>query len=42
MGDDWENKFNWVSCNVLYLPRTPFISSTLLRERLKINNIYKI
>ena len=35
MGDDWENKFNWVSCDVLYLPRTPNISSTLLRKKLK-------
>lgn len=35
MGDDWENKFNWVSCGVLYLPRTPGISSTMLRNKLK-------
>ena len=37
MGDDWENKFNWVSCDVLYLPRTPNISSTLLRDKLRKN-----
>lgn len=35
MGNDWENKFNWVSSDILYLPRTPGISSTLLRNRMK-------
>jgi glycerol-3-phosphate cytidylyltransferase len=34
MGDDWENKFNWVSCDVLYFPRTHGISSTMLRNKL--------
>ena len=34
MGDDWENKFNWVSCDVIYFPRTPNISSTQLRSEL--------
>lgn len=28
MGDDWAGKFDWVSCEVSYLPRTPGISST--------------
>ena len=35
MGNDWENKFNWVSSDVLYLPRTPGISSTQLRNKIK-------
>jgi glycerol-3-phosphate cytidylyltransferase len=36
MGDDWEGKFDHFSnlCRVEYLPRTPIISSTLLRENL--------
>jgi hydrogenase maturation factor HypF (carbamoyltransferase family) len=29
MGNDWENKFNLISSNILYLPRTPGISSKL-------------
>jgi len=28
MGDDWKGKFDWVSCDVVYLPRTEGISST--------------
>ncbi|MEG3790380.1 adenylyltransferase/cytidyltransferase family protein [Lysobacter sp. CCNWLW3] len=28
MGDDWQGKFDWVSCEVVYLPRTPGVSST--------------
>ena len=32
MGDDWKDEFNWVSCNVLYFPRTEGISSTKLRN----------
>ncbi|MDA0979572.1 MAG: adenylyltransferase/cytidyltransferase family protein, partial [Proteobacteria bacterium] len=31
MGDDWEGKFDWVSCDVEYLPRTENISSSTLR-----------
>ena len=38
MGDDWKDKFNWVSCNVLYLERTPNISTTLLKNALNENN----
>ena len=38
MGDDWAGKFDWVSCETLYLARTPDISSTLLKEILKSNN----
>jgi glycerol-3-phosphate cytidylyltransferase len=32
MGDDWLNKFNWVSCPVKYVPRTPNISTTYLKH----------
>ena len=32
MGDDWKDEFNWVSCNVLYFPRTEGISSSELRD----------
>lgn len=37
MGDDWTGKFDHlgVLCKVVYLERTPLISSTLLRERLE-------
>ena len=34
MGDDWAGKFDWVRpwCEVLYLPRTPSISTTEIIE----------
>ena len=35
MGNDWENKFDWVSCMTKYLPRTPDISTSLLKQQLK-------
>ena len=37
MGDDWKGKFDSLSkwCSVVYLARTPTISSTLLRTVLK-------
>jgi glycerol-3-phosphate cytidylyltransferase len=34
MGDDWEGCFDHLPCKVLYLKRTPGISSTLIREHL--------
>ena len=36
MGSDWQGKFDFLSehCNVNYLPRTPSISSTQIREAL--------
>jgi len=36
MGDDWAGEFDDLSdiCEVRYLPRTPSVSSTLLREHL--------
>lgn len=36
MGDDWQDKFDWVDCCVIYLPRTPNISSTMLREQMSV------
>lgn len=33
MGDDWKGKFDWIDHCVIYLPRTPGISSTLLRNQ---------
>lgn len=37
MGDDWKGKFDFLKdkCEVLYLPRTPDISSTKLKSVLK-------
>lgn len=36
MGDDWEGKFDFLkeSCSVVYLKRTPSISSTKIKELL--------
>jgi glycerol-3-phosphate cytidylyltransferase len=36
MGDDWTGKFDWVSdvCEVVYLPRTPSVSTTGLIEHI--------
>lgn len=37
MGDDWQGKFDYLSahCDVVYLSRTPGISSTLLRNAMR-------
>lgn len=37
IGDDWKGKFDFLSdlCNVVYLPRTPEISSTQIKDALK-------
>ena len=37
MGDDWKGKFDFLKeqCEVVYLPRTPDISSTKLKSDLK-------
>ena len=37
MGDDWEGKFNFLKeyCEVVYLPRTPEISTTQIKQELK-------
>lgn len=36
MGSDWEGKFDFLKpyCNVVYLPRTPEISSTQIKQDL--------
>lgn len=36
MGDDWEGKFDFLKdyCEVIYLPRTPDVSSTQTKEYL--------
>lgn len=39
MGDDWKDKFNWVSCEVKYLDRTPNISTTYLKNNIAM--VYK-
>lgn len=38
MGDDWEGKFDYLKdkCEVVYLPRTPDVSTTQIKEDLKI------
>jgi glycerol-3-phosphate cytidylyltransferase len=41
MGDDWKGKFDFLKeegCEVVYLPRTPEISTTQIKEELKENN----
>ena len=37
MGDDWQGKFDFLKpyCEVLYLPRTPGISTTKIKSDLK-------
>lgn len=35
MGDDWRGKFDFLSCKVIYLDRTPEISSTTIRNAIK-------
>lgn len=37
IGDDWEHKFDYLSklCEVIYLPRTPEISTTEIKNDLK-------
>ncbi len=39
MGDDWKGKFDWVSCEVKYLDRTPNISTTYLKNSIAM--VYK-
>jgi glycerol-3-phosphate cytidylyltransferase len=36
MGDDWNGKFDFMTevCKVVYLPRTPDISSTYIKEKM--------
>ena len=39
MGDDWKGKFDFLKsyCDVIYLPRTPEISTTQIKSELKEN-----
>lgn len=38
MGDDWKGKFDFLKeyCEVVYLPRTPEISTTTIKQDLKV------
>jgi glycerol-3-phosphate cytidylyltransferase len=36
MGDDWVGKFDELECEVIYLPRTPKISTSNIKEVIKI------
>ena len=40
MGNDWEGKFDFLKdhCEVVYLPRTPEISTTQIKQELKKND----
>ena len=40
MGDDWKGKFDFLQeyCEVIYLPRTENISTTKIKEDLRISN----
>lgn len=43
MGDDWQGKFDFLKtyCDVVYLPRTSSISSTVVKQSMRmIENIY--
>ena len=45
IGDDWEGKFDYLRpyCNVLYLPRTPEISTTRIKRDLNTDwTLYKV
>ncbi len=37
MGDDWQGRFDWLSdtCKVVYLPRTPSVSTTAVIEKIR-------
>lgn len=37
MGDDWKGKFDFLkpACEVIYLPRTPEVSTTQIKQELK-------
>ena len=38
MGDDWKGKFDFLKekCEVVYLPRTPNVSTTQIKDNLKV------
>lgn len=37
MGDDWQGQFDWLGdvCKVVYLPRTPSVSTTAVIEQIR-------
>ena len=41
MGSDWTGKFDFLSdlCEVIYLPRTPEISTTKIKSELSVNKL---
>src|SRR5699024_11926198 len=41
MGNDWEGKFDFIKeyCDVVYLPRTPEISTTKIKNDLGFNEV---
>ena len=41
IGDDWKGKFDFLNdyCQVVYLPRTPEVSTTKIKNELGITNI---
>lgn len=43
MGDDWEGKFDFLKdagADVIYLPRTPQISTTQIKQNLNLNGVF--
>jgi len=36
MGDDWAGKFDWVSCDTVYLTRTEGVSSTSIKKTIEL------
>jgi glycerol-3-phosphate cytidylyltransferase len=38
MGDDWRGEFDDLPCKVIYLSRTPGVSSTQIREEIRNGN----
>lgn len=41
IGDDWKGKFDYLKeyCEVIYLPRTPEISTTKIKNDLRLNEV---
>ena len=41
MGDDWQGKFDFLKsyCEVIYLPRTPDVSSTETKKHLNMQGL---
>lgn len=41
IGDDWKGKFDYLKeyCEVIYLPRAPEISTTKIKNDLRLNEV---